>query len=40
MEEFERIKQKSAEAITISSTKMNGMREWKNEIRKTLMNVR
>ena len=40
MEEYERIKRFAAEAITSNSLKMNAMRQWKNEIRKTLMNVR
>lgn len=40
MEEYERIKRTAAEIITTCSGKMNGMRQWKNEIRKTLMAVK
>ena len=40
MEEYERIKRTAAEAITNNNQKMNGMRSWKNEIRKMLMDVR
>ncbi|CDW76656.1 kelch motif family protein [Stylonychia lemnae] len=40
MEEYERIKRMAADAITSNNTKMNGMKSWKNEIRKILMDVR
>lgn len=40
MTEYERIKNLASAAIQENFTKMNGMRNWKNEIRHTLMNVR
>ncbi len=40
MTEYERIKNLASAAILQNSSKMNGMRAWKNEIRRTLMTVR
>ena len=40
MEEYERIKRMAADTITSNTNKMNGMKSWKNEIRKILMQVR
>jgi len=40
MEEYESIKTYAADTISHNSQKMDGMKVWKNEIRKSLMAVR
>ena len=40
MEEYERIKRMAAEAVQGNAGKMNGMKAWKQNIRKILMDVR
>lgn len=40
MEDFERIKHYTAEQVEFSSTKMNIMKNWRQEIRRILINVR
>ena len=40
MEEYERIKTYAATTIAQNNQKMDGMKVWKNDIRKTLMAVR
>jgi hypothetical protein len=40
MEDFERIKHFTAEQVELNTTKMNVMKNWRQEIRRILINVR
>lgn len=40
LEEFDKIKAKSEEIIRTNSKRMNVMKNWKNEIRNSIMHVR